>query len=266
MSLQQTVGWLESRPLMMWNPPWALAPILPFGLPGYSAGRVGWLMLHFGLVLFCVDVSWRLYGLPTKRRWVAWVLGFTFIPTLWVLHLGQISPLMLLGVIGFLYFEQRHTDWPAGFSLSLVLIKPQLLYLFVIASIIWALSRRRWFIILGMASALAIQVATVLAVDPGVFTQYFASVRLSVALHLAHADHRHGAPAHVRLGPDLATILTASGRHSLAFVLLAQKGTRLAMAGADADPACWRRWRQQPMDGCTTRCSCCRPSYRSSVD
>src|SRR5262249_15787502 len=34
LDLQQQVGWTESRALMMWNPPWTLPLVMPFGIAG----------------------------------------------------------------------------------------------------------------------------------------------------------------------------------------------------------------------------------------
>jgi hypothetical protein len=75
--------------------------------------------------------------MPSSKRWVAWLLGFSFIPVLQALDVGQISPLILLGVTGFLYFTHSCRWTLAGCCTVLISIKPQLLYLFWPILILW---------------------------------------------------------------------------------------------------------------------------------
>src|SRR3990172_13387177 len=49
--IQKPAGWLEGRPLMMWNPPWALTLVLPFGLLNYPIGQVFWLIFNLAALL-----------------------------------------------------------------------------------------------------------------------------------------------------------------------------------------------------------------------
>ena len=81
------------------------------------------------------------------QRILAVIIAFTFVPTLFVLNMGQIAPLILLGVVGFLHFE-KHKYWGlAGCALPLIAIKPHLLYLFWIALLLWVFDRGKWRII-----------------------------------------------------------------------------------------------------------------------
>jgi hypothetical protein len=205
--VQQAVGWDEGWPNIMYYPPWALPVVMPFGLIPYGLSRLLWLILHLALVLFCADRTWHLYGgrppyrwhkkgvwNPTscakgvesaqgqgsrhlfcaqpRYRWLACAVALTFVPTLIALRMGQIGPLMLLGVAGFLCLEQKQRDWLAGAALVLAAIKPQLLYLFGLAVVVWAVDRRRWAVLAGgvMAGLTALGVA--LAANPHVLEQY----------------------------------------------------------------------------------------------
>src|SRR5262249_2023736 len=76
--LQHDYGCPDARPVMMYTPPWALPFVMPFGVLDYGTARLAWLLLHFGLVLFCADLAWRLLGGAPGRRWVAWGLTLTF--------------------------------------------------------------------------------------------------------------------------------------------------------------------------------------------
>ncbi len=101
LSIQRTAGWLESEPLMMWNPPWSLTLLIPFGFLKYSLGRLVWLLLNLGLIVVASDCLWRIYGGALRLRLVAWLLGFSFLPSLVALSIGQISPIVLVGITGF---------------------------------------------------------------------------------------------------------------------------------------------------------------------
>ena len=51
--LQRSVGWTDSIPLLMWNPPWTLSFILPFGLASFDVAQFLWLLLNIFIVVFC---------------------------------------------------------------------------------------------------------------------------------------------------------------------------------------------------------------------
>jgi hypothetical protein len=50
---------------------------------------------------------------PGRYR-LAWLLTVTFVPSVFVLVIGQIAPLVLVGFAGFLYFERRGQNFTAG--------------------------------------------------------------------------------------------------------------------------------------------------------
>jgi len=95
-----------------------------------------------------------------------------FAPTVVALLTGQIGPLILLGVVGFLHFEMRKQYGLAGASLVLVAIKPHLVYLLWPTLLLWAIERRRWDAILGLCLGLFSVSMVVLLLDPAVFSEY----------------------------------------------------------------------------------------------
>ena len=95
-----------------------------------------------------------------------------FAPTVVALLTGQIGPLILLGVVGFLHFEMREQYGLAGASLVLVAIKPHLVYLLWPTLLLWAIERRRWDAILGLCLGLFSVSMVVLLLDPAVFSEY----------------------------------------------------------------------------------------------
>jgi hypothetical protein len=174
--LQKSVGWSLEKADMIWMPPWSLALFMPFGALTYPVGRVMWLLLSLAVVLFCCDRIWRSYGGLASQRWLAPLVGLTFVPTILALRMGQISPLILFGIVGFLHFERRQKWFWAGASTALVAIKPQLLFLFWIALLLWSVERRRWLVIFGASFACLAAAAIPFAVNPAVMGQYTAAL------------------------------------------------------------------------------------------
>jgi hypothetical protein len=172
LTLQKEVGWTRDEPERIWNPPWTLPLVTPFGMLSYPAGGALWLMGHLAIIFFCADYIWRFYGGPSRYHWLAWIVSFIFYPTLYLVQNRQISALILLGIIGFLHFDKNHKGWLAGICIPLIAIKPPLLYLFWIALIFWVIERRYWSVLLGAGLATLVAIAIELWVNPAVISQY----------------------------------------------------------------------------------------------
>jgi hypothetical protein len=170
--LEISVGSTQNRPEMLWNPPWTLPLMLPFGLFAYPAARLLALLVDIPILLFCASSIWKLYGGSRQRWWPPLLISITFVPALILLKLGQSGLWILLGVLGFLHFERRGQGFWAGASLILAAIKPQLLYLLWIGVLLWAIDRRKWTTLLGMLVAAVIGTAIPLAFNPGLLGQY----------------------------------------------------------------------------------------------
>jgi hypothetical protein len=159
--------------ILMWNPPWTLPLVMPLGLLDCRTAHLLWLALQFAVVLWCVDALWRHYGGAVERRGLAWLLAITFLPTLFSLTVGQISPLVLLGAVLFLICLQQGRDGLAGAATVLLAIKPHLAYLFWIALLMWSVRQRRWRVLGGGLLAGLAAVAVALACNPAVLGQYW---------------------------------------------------------------------------------------------
>ena len=170
--LEREAGREVSDAFIMFSPPPALTFVMPFGLLNHAASRVLWLLCHFILVLLAADTLWGLYGGPARYRWLSWVLGIGFGPTLIMLRMGQIGDLVLLGIVGFLYFAGRSQWALAGAMAALTALKPQIVYLFAVALLFWSLDRRRWRILLGGLLAGVAATVIALACNPLVIQQY----------------------------------------------------------------------------------------------
>ena len=150
----------SETPLIMWNPPWALGLLLPFGLLEYSASRWLWLALNLGLLFFSARWLWIQHipreGLSRLAPGAILILTVTFLPGVIVLSLGQIGPVILAGIVGFLWMVQRKRYFGAGVITLLVALKPHLLFLFWIVLLLWVVRTRRWVLVAGLSSALAV--------------------------------------------------------------------------------------------------------------
>ncbi|MGH7854376.1 MAG: glycosyltransferase family 87 protein [Candidatus Binatia bacterium] len=172
LALQRSVGLTEAAPLIMWNPPWILSFIWPFGLLDFTSGQFLWLILNVFLVLFSSHQLLKLYGGAENKPGAAWLLAFTFIPTVYSLILGQVTPVIVFGLATFLTME-RKKNW-LGISLVLVVmsIKPHFLYLFWIAVALWLWSVRDWRIV-GAVGLIGFTVGFIpFLFDSGIYSNY----------------------------------------------------------------------------------------------
>jgi hypothetical protein len=163
---------------IMLNPPWALTLIMPFSFISFQISRLVWLLISALLILISSQLLWRIYSGHPKQRWLALLVVFIFAPTISVLEKGQITTILLLGLVGFLYFTGiERNDWLAGISIALVSIKPQVAFLFWIALLFWVLQQHRWMI--PISALITILSLTLIAVlfNPQIVKQYFAMLQ-----------------------------------------------------------------------------------------
>ena len=172
MALQRSVGWDEELPIMMWNPPWTIPLVTAFGWLPYDLARTVWVLASIVAVIVAAYLSWDIYEPQSRRHAVALVLAFLFVPTLGALNLGQISPWILLGVVGFLWAGQRGRWALAGASAVLISVKPQLLYLFWPIFLLWCIQGRRWRPLAACAATALALLAIAMLSNPQVLAQY----------------------------------------------------------------------------------------------
>ena len=195
LAVERAVGWSQSDPLLMWNPPWALPFVLPLAWVSYCAAYLLWVAISIAIVVFCADRLWRHYGGTQERRYQAWILALTFLPTVTVIGLGQIGPLLLLGITCFLLLRDSH-PFLAGMSTVWIGLKPQLLYLFWIALLLWVIRGKRWAVFAGAVTAFAAAALVALLLRPTIFGDYLGQF--------------HAARVLANPSPNLGTLLRRS--------------------------------------------------------
>jgi hypothetical protein len=169
----------ENQIAMMLYPPWVIPFLLPFGLVDYPLMRLLWLIAHIIILVLSVNLLWKIYSGPDGKKFIIYLLLITFAPTFTLLIIGHITTIQLLGLVGFLYFihgDDSHTPWgyfAAGASASLALLKPQLLYLFIFALLVWIILNRNWMMLIGGATMILFLSLIAVIMNPLVFFQYW---------------------------------------------------------------------------------------------
>ncbi len=166
------------KTVMMWNPPWTLPLTLPFAAMPWRMAQLLWFVMQLGAVLLSADLLWRVYRGDLRLRWIAWLLALAFAPTLFLLLLGQISGLPLLGLAGFVYYIRNNRPYLAGCCAVLTAIKPHLLPLFALVLVLESTHRpaSRKAIAVGAALLLLLGLLPLLW-NTHVWNQYLEAMR-----------------------------------------------------------------------------------------
>lgn len=170
--LQRSIGMTEATPLIMWNPPWTLSFIWPFGLFEFTLGQFLWLVFHCLLVLFAVDLLSSLYCRSTQRLRVSCVLAFTFIPCVYALVLGQITPLILFALALFVVSVQKQRWVAAGAAVALLAIKPHFIFLFWLVLGLWTWREGKWRLAAWVVAILIIASVIPLFFDEAIYGHF----------------------------------------------------------------------------------------------
>jgi hypothetical protein len=169
---QRQAGWQQSRPVMMYNPPWTLALAMPLGWLDIQLAHGLWLIAQVLICLWCASRLWALYAGAPRHEVRIWCLALLWMPTVAAVRMGQISPLVLLGLVGFVCSLEKGRDTIAGLFFALSAVKPQLVAVIWVAWILWVVHQRRWKVVLGTATALAAAALIPILTNPAVFGQY----------------------------------------------------------------------------------------------
>ncbi len=172
-SLQKPLG--RKLTVMMWNPPVAMTLTLPFAVLPYPMARLLWLLFQTAIVMLSTKWLWDLYG-ERRFKLLPWAVSFFFFPTLNALSTGQISPLLLLGIAGFLHYEHAANYGRAGVFAALLALKPHLLYLFWLALLLYSGRTKRWTEFATAGCTLVAATLLTMIFNPDVLGQYIQSM------------------------------------------------------------------------------------------
>jgi hypothetical protein len=163
---------------VMLNPPWTISLLMPFGLIKYPLSRLIWLIFSIVLILLSTQLLWRIYSGKPKQQWLPILMVFIFAPTISVLEKGQITPIVIIGITGFLFYTSyRQNDWLAGIFLALTSVKPQVAIFFWIAVLFWVAYKRRWQLLFSCSITIIIMTLIALIFNQNLILQYIDMLR-----------------------------------------------------------------------------------------
>jgi glycosyl transferase family 87 len=171
LALQRSQGYVGQKPLMMRPMPWSVWIFLPLGVLSVYWGWVVWTAILVACLVLSVRVCWRLYGNQPKPPAAFTLAAYLFAPVAGCLVGGAMGMVLLLGIALFLYLEPDHPLW-AGVALLIPMAKPHIFGLLWPILAVWILTRRKWSVLGGAASALAVASGVALAFDPHIFQHY----------------------------------------------------------------------------------------------
>jgi hypothetical protein len=181
----------RAEPLMMWNPPPALAVYMAVSVLPFREAGLLWVGGQLLAVLVACDLLGRVYnptGPPGGRRrpggrpptgggGLGPRAGFLFVGTWWMVAYGQNTGLPLLGLAGYLHFLDRGRPLAAGGCAALTALKPHLLLGFGVLLLADAMTRRGRLVLLADGSAILAALGVALLADPHVLGQYLVAMR-----------------------------------------------------------------------------------------
>lgn len=176
--LERAAGRLVEEAVMLWNPPWVLPMLAPFGLLPYPIARILWFLLHLIALAWSADRLGRMGSSSAASRWLPWIIVFTFAPALHAVKAGQITPFMLPGLVSAMSAFPRY-PFRAGLWSALLLLKPHLVYLVILILLVESIRQWKTRFLLGLLSALIGASAFAGLMNPMVFAHYL------------HAWHMH---------------------------------------------------------------------------
>src|ERR1700722_7047354 len=67
--IEQAAGRDTDYAVMMWNPPWTLAVVMPLGFLPAREAQLLWFAFNLLVIGFCGDRLWLLFAGSRERRW-----------------------------------------------------------------------------------------------------------------------------------------------------------------------------------------------------
>ena len=172
---QRTADPDRAEAVMMWNPPPTLAAYAPLGWFAPRLAALLWIGLQLFAVMLACDLLWRMYA-PGRPRWLAQLVGLSFVGTWWVVAYGQNTGLILLGLAAFLHYTRKGKPFAAGVCVALTALKPHLLAGFGVLLLADAVTRAAAALAAGV-SVIAVSLGLALATNPDVIGQFVQAVR-----------------------------------------------------------------------------------------
>ena len=173
-------------PIIFYTPPMLLSLVFPMGLLSFKLSVYLWLSIMFALSLESCVLCYNLFESIRKEiRTVKLGLAFfflTFFPFYTSFYFGQLSPLLLFGlVLSLVCFDRGNrgvvNNFLGGLCLSVTSLKPHLLYLLYIYIFILSIREKKWKTLAGMMSGIIILMVFPVLYNPKIITYFFHSAK-----------------------------------------------------------------------------------------
>ena len=140
--IQHSLGRTKSA-LEFWNPPWAFCLFLPFSILNFWTARIVWVCFEAILLLKSVHWLWRAMGGRQSEWLIAFLAMVLYVPTIQTLLFAQVTPFVLIGLIGFIWALERKNCFLAGLFTILIAAKPHIAYAFWILLLCYCIRNRK---------------------------------------------------------------------------------------------------------------------------
>jgi hypothetical protein len=168
-AMERSAGFpTTAQPLIMRNPPSALALVVPLGWLSLRTASLLWSILLLGAFALSVHLLRQFVDRPGSR---IYLLGYSFGPAIGCVLGGQTSLFALLGLVLFFRLHRNHAFY-AGLALWLCALKPHLFLPFGVALLFWIVDTRHYRIAVAAALALAASSLAAMHLDPAIWTNY----------------------------------------------------------------------------------------------
>ena len=172
--LQVKIGRVSDRPLIMLNPPWVLIWIYPLLHLPFAKASLIWLVINLSLIFLSGAAIW--YIINNQYAWrrilITPLFLLLFPPVFFSTLSGQISSLVLFGIVGFLFFITRDRPFLAGLFLALATIKPHIVYLLWVAVVYSMIKERNWRLFAGFNVMVGASVSILMILSPNCIFHY----------------------------------------------------------------------------------------------
>lgn len=179
-AIERSLGWSYVQPMVMLNPPWALPFVALLGVPPFRTAHFAWLAVSLLLEAVSSIALWRYFGGEKSKQWIGLVLFVTFLPLGSAEHMGQITPLILAGLTAFLFLLRRQRYLLAGACLLTLGLKPHLLYLVLLALLLWIIQNKKWSLAVSAIFFYASSTLAVIAFNHNVLDYFHGTVHAAM--------------------------------------------------------------------------------------
>lgn len=169
----------ESGIINAWNPPWLILILLPIGILPISFAVPAWVFCNTLIIGLSIIITWKLCMGEQRSRGIiyAFLTGFLFVETISYLIMGQVTSIVLLGIILSIWFIEHDMDFPAGIALFMTTIKPHIAYLFFVLVFVWIIQKHRWKVIIALILSAVISMSIFWIIIPNWLIDYIELIR-----------------------------------------------------------------------------------------